>query len=442
MEKHLDILFPPNYSAISALKESIAADKDALKNRSRIKMNFLRFLKAARMLLIDILGFANWFVKRSFKKLYRHLVEKNSPLLALKNTRLSVFTLVLIPVLSVMLWGCTANHKEVIRPVEVQTVEKTTGEIKKTFSGTINADVISELAFQVEGEILDLYVKAGDKVKKGQILGRIDNALYRIQMKQAQAQLENAQIQFKNSKNHFSRIDMLHNEGGISDSQWDDARTQMLLSEKEIQIAKEQLDYAIKRNDYSLIKALANGRILKKNASVGDYGKTGQAIYLFQPDAETEFEVYVPQDYVDLLSVGQGAIVTVTPTGDTIFSAKIKYIEQSNYGELPFIVKLVFNSDYPQLKNGMSGLATFNLKRAEPEIRIPMTAVFEDGGSQYVWVVEDVKDGIGKAKKRNIKTGKLDSDTIPVTLGLSDGETIIIKGASEVQEGQKVKIAN
>lgn len=346
-----------------------------------------------------------------------------------------------LTILSILLFsGCTIKSEQTIRPVEYTIVQNGTDITNKTFFGYLKSSSLTDLSFQIEGTLKKIFVDEGQKVKKGQIIAELDAPLYNIQVQEAKYALSDARIQYQNAKNYYDRIQKLHAAGGISDNDLDNAKTKMESSNAQIQIAQEKLNYMIHRSGYERIYAPTDGIILSKAVSEQQYLSPGTTVVQFQGNSDVEAFIFVSQNYINKIKRGQKAKIRVDAIKNKIFEGYVKEISETSLERLSYRVKLKITNQSPMLKDGMSASAVFEIESEDKtQIYIPINSIIKEGSNDIVYTIINRKDGIGEIKKTIITTGELNNDKINVTSGLNNGDYLVTRGVSEVQEGQKVK---
>ncbi len=355
-----------------------------------------------------------------------------------------VLILIIILFAAIPLISCKQKEIADLRFVEYTKITPEMPDNKKEFFGYIKAGGDAELSFETSGMITKINFTDGDKVKKGQIIAEIDNKILELEEKESRASLSDAYVQYENAKNYYERIDKLHTVGGISDNDWDKARTEMQSRQHQIEIAKEQLMAARKRSGYGKLYAPDNGIILKKLKDVNQFTDPGQPVVLFQDDRQSEAKIFVSEKYVNNLYKGKQVEIWINEAeNESPKIAKIKGITKTSIDEGAYRVTILFDKKYVEFKDGMAirALIEFEPDKTENQkiIRLPVNAVLEDENSSYVWILEDIKNEIAKVKRHNIKTVDIRNNLITVE-GLRRNDLVVTRGANEIVDGQKVKI--
>lgn len=341
---------------------------------------------------------------------------------------------------TIFLVSCAKQEIAQLRFVEYTVIAPKIPDNKKEFFGYIKAGGDTELSFETAGVIKKINFTDGDIVRKGQVIAEIDNRILELEELENRAALMDAKNKYENAKNYYERIDKLHAVGGISDNDWDKAKTDMQSKEHQILIAKEQLEMAKKRVGYGKLYAPDNGIILKKIKEENQYTDPGQAVVIFQDNRKTEAKIFVSEKFIN--NFYKGKEVQIKSNEDSeVRIAKIKGITKTSIDEGAYRVTLIFDKKYPELKDGMAirAIAEFTPEDNKKVIELPVNAVLEDENSSYVWLLKDVNNGVGKIKRQNIKTIDINNDNMVVE-GLCRNDLVVTKGVSEIMDGQKVKV--
>ncbi len=355
-----------------------------------------------------------------------------------------IFILILITILPLI--SCAKQKDAELRYVEYTKIIPQTPINKKEFFGYIKAGGDTELSFETAGRITKVNFTDGDSVKRGQIIAELDNQILELEEKESIASLSDAYVQYENAKNYYERIDKLHKVGGISDNDWDKAKTQMQSKSHQIEIAKEQVIISKKRSGYGKLYAPDNGIILKKLKEPNQYTDPGQPVVLFQDNRKTEAKIFVSEKYINDLYNGKDVeILTEEQDSNIKRLAKIKSITKTSINEGAYRVTVLFDKKYPELKDGMAirALIEFEPEKNEQKkiIQLPVNAVLEDQHSSYVWVLEDIKNEIAFVKRKDIRAIDVKNNFITVE-GLRRNDLVVTRGVGEIMNGQKVKIKN
>lgn len=368
--------------------------------------------------------------------------------------------------------------------VNTDTVQKRDIIETVTASGKIYPVTQVAIAAEISGEIVDLAVKEGDKVKEGDLLMRINPDLYETQVEQAQAGLDNtkaqlssararvlqSKLQFDNAKIAFDRSTQLLKDKVISQMEYEQAQLSFETAKAEYGIAQESvtaMEYTVKSSESMLkemrnnfkrtsIYAPANGTVVGLNKkkgekvlgtiqmtgdqlmSIADLTQMEIQVDVSENDvlridvgdtAEIEVDAYMNRKFKGVVfqianSAGSNSLLSAASEQATNFKVKI-YLLPESYNDL-----IVEGSNKYPFYPGMSATVEIKTNVAQSILTIPIQAVAtsEDtssaSGDKKINEIVYMLDG-DKVKEVIIVTGLQDDNFIEVKSGLTDGQTIV-----------------
>jgi RND family efflux transporter MFP subunit len=286
---------------------------------------------------------------------------------------------------------------------------------------------------EVAGLLEKVYVKEGQKVTKGQVLARVDDAGTAQQL----AQLEvNTQL----AKTTFERQQRLWDQKIGSEIQYLQAKTNYKSLENQVAQVKKQL---AKFNITAPFTGVIDD-VLKDEGTVVAPGQ-GAEVFRIVNLQNMYIETDVPESYIKYVTNGKKVEVEFPILGTSV-DAKIRQTGNFiNPANRTFKVEVAVPNKNRMIKPNLTAKLKINDYTNPDAILIPQSIVSENGkGQQYVYVIKGakmVKDKKqGKAAQVIITTGKTQGDNIEVLSGISSGDEIVEEGARSVKEGQLVNI--
>jgi RND family efflux transporter MFP subunit len=283
---------------------------------------------------------------------------------------------------------------------------------------------------EMAGTLQRVYVKEGDKVKKGQLLATIDDGGMTNQVAQLRTQAALA-------KTTFERQKRLWDQKIGSEIQFLQAKTNYEAFQSNVQQAESQLQKSSVRAPFSGII----DNVIKDQGTVVSPGP-GSEIFRIVNLSDMYITVDVPETYIGSISVGSKASVFFPVLGDTI-TTKIRqsgnFINPSNRS---FSVEIPVPNKEGKIKPNLTARVSINDYSNTAALLIPQSVISENAeGEQYVYIAENPsKENVRTAKKRIVSTGKTQGRFVEILSGLSDGEFIIQEGARSVKDNQEVEI--
>ena len=388
--------------------------------------------------------------------------------------------------------------------IEVETAKADEITIVETVSATgkIQPEIEVKISSEVSGEIIELPVKEGQVVKKGDLLVRINPDLYTSGLDRSvsnysgtKAGLSQADASFKEAQSNYNRNKTLYEKGIISKSDWDKAIASFEVAKASkqsayynVQSASATVKEAKDNLGRTTIYSPSNGTISMLNVELGErvlgtQQMTGTEILRVANLNNMEVEVDVNENDIVKISIGDSTNIQVdaylkkvfkgivtsisnsastTTTADQVTNFKVKVrILKDSYQDL-----LEGKPEtYSPFRPGMTATVDIMTKRKEKVIGIPISSVVvkSDTTATKKVVVSDEKDEnkvkqksdkklecvfvkVGdKAKIRIVKTGIQDDTNIEILSGLQKGDEVIvgpyITVSKDLNSGDKVKIA-
>ena len=391
-----------------------------------------------------------------------------------------VLILALIGLTKAGIIGNTKKGKE----IEVAQVQEITIVETVSATGKIQPESEIKISSEVSGEIIELPVKEGDVVKKGQLLVRVNPDLYTSGLNRSMASLSNtkaglsqAEAQLKESEANYKRNKSLFEKGVISKAEWD----RIVATFESAKAARDAAYFSVKSASATVTEAQENlgrttifapvdGTISKLDAELGErvvgtQQMAGTEILRVANLNNMEVEVDVNENDIVKINVGDSANIEVDAYLKKEFKGIVTSISNSASDAISadqvtnFKVKVrILKESYQDLiegkpenfspfRPGMTATVDIITKRKENVLAVPISSVViksdtaavvlpeveeEDEKAKVVTSTSSkklecvfVKEG-GKAKIRIIKTGIQDDTSIEVIEGLKKGETIIV----------------
>lgn len=328
--------------------------------------------------------------------------------------------------------GKKSSNDHFIRPVKTATVESRS-EIRKDFSGIVEAVEYVKLAFRVSGQIINLPVIEGQRVKKGELIATIDPRDIALQYAADKAAYETAAAQVERNKRLLGRQAISVQEYEISLANYQKAKSAFELSTNNMRDTR--------------LTAPFEGSIEKRLVENYQRVNSGEGIVQLVNTQKLRIKFTIPDAYLPLLRArDQRFRVEFDIYKGHIFSAKLEeFLDISTDGTgIPVTITIddpAFDRALYEVKPGFTCSIRFSADvgpmTQDNMTVVPLSAIFgENNGKQtYVWVVND-----HKVNRREIKVFSPTGDAQAfISEGLKPGEKIIIAGVYQLIEGETVK---
>ncbi|MBK1839992.1 efflux RND transporter periplasmic adaptor subunit [Azospirillum sp. YIM B02556] len=301
--------------------------------------------------------------------------------------------------------------------VRVGVVERTVTAVGSLLS---NESVV--IRPEIAGRISEIAFKEGQRVARGTVLVRLDDAIARATLAQAQAS-----IAF--SRAELSRADQLvrQNTGPLRNRE--QASAKLLADEAAVQLAKAQLDKQV-------ITAPFDGVLGLRKLSVGDFVQAGKDIVNLEDIDTLKLDFRVPEMFLPAVRVGQTVKVAVDAFGGRSFDGAVYAIDPlvDVNGRALAIRARVPNPD-GSLRPGLFARVSLTLTTVPDAVLVPEQAVVAFGKDQYVFKVVD-----GKVAQTRVMLGERRNAEVEISKGLVAGDMVVTAGQLKIRDGVPVTV--
>lgn len=310
--------------------------------------------------------------------------------------------------------------------VSVITVKDTLFNHYLDIQGSVDTKENILIQPEMPGTLISLNVKAGQRVSKGQVLGRTDDG----GMSQQVASLEN---QYVLAKTTFERQKNLWNQKIGSEIQYLQAQTQMISAQRGVAQIKAQLSKTV-------IKAPFSGVIDEVFVEKGQVVSPSQQGLMRIVNLSNMFvSTAVPETYIGKLKIGTEVDVYLTSLGKT-YKGKVRQIGNFiNPNNRSFGIEVsVPNPENLLRPNQVAKLKIIDYVNNNAII-VPSNVIQEDGqGNKFVFTVNQSNGKTGTAKKTIVTLGKSSDNVTEIVTGLSSNAIVVTEGVNNISEGMKL----
>jgi RND family efflux transporter MFP subunit len=306
--------------------------------------------------------------------------------------------------------------------------------------GTVDAENISYIAPRgMGGVVRQLFVKQGDNVRKGQLLLKLDDAIARQNVANAEQAVEGVKTQLNLAKDLYRRQKNLWDQGIGTEVQLLNAKTSMEALESQlkqaevgVRLAKEQLNQTSVYSDVDGVADLVNVKVGELFQGVTAAGPQIRVINT----SNLKVKVAVPENYLASVKKGTPVVVEIGDVNKTFKSVVYRVGQEINANARAVTAEIKIPSD-PLLRPNQLAVVRIQDYTAKNTIVIPMVTIQTDEKSKYVFVLETEK-GKKIARKKAVVVGQIYGEQIEVKSGLQGGEQLITQGYQGVYDGQEV----
>jgi len=340
---------------------------------------------------------------------------------------------------SLLLAACSRGEidtSEVIRPVRVMELQSSGSTFEESFPGQIEPRYQASLSFQVGGKLVSRLVDVGDRVKKGQVLAKLDPKDLGLALQAAQAQYDAAATEHAQLKTDLDRAKTLKQQNFISQAEFDRRQLALDAASSRLSQARAQLSTQSNQRQYGDLRAPNDGVISAVYAEAGQVMAPGQAVVQYANENEVQVSMAVPESRVADIQLGQTASVLLW-SGKESLNAKVREVSPvADPVTRTFAVLLDVTDPGKSARFGMSATVQFSKAAQSNAFKLPISALVAEHTGAFVWVFDETQ---GVVNKRVVQPHDVSESDFLVKDGLKNGELIVTAGTHVLNEGQKVR---
>ncbi|MDQ8036222.1 MAG: efflux RND transporter periplasmic adaptor subunit [Pedobacter sp.] len=322
------------------------------------------------------------------------------------------------------------------RPVKLLTVGESHVGASTEFAGEVRARIESDLGFRVSGKIISRLVEAGQRVRKGQELARLDPRDFQLSDQSASAQLIAAKAQLENARSEFRRYEELAKKGYVSQTDLDRKRVELSAAEAQHDQATSGMSLEKNRLVDTSLRADADGVVTSVEADVGEVVSAGQPVIRVAQDGAREIEVEFPEDRTQLAKAAKAEVRLWARPGSSYPATLRELAAAADPVTRTFRARYTVKAPADAMALGQS--ATLQLRLpviSSGAARLPTTAIMGEKNQTQVWIY-DAKSSL--VHRQPVQIAGADGNDV-LLAGLKPGQQVVIAGVHVLSEGQKVK---
>jgi RND family efflux transporter MFP subunit len=352
-------------------------------------------------------------------------------------------------------------------PVESRPIER---HLRVT--GSLLADEQAEVSAELAGRVTATPIERGTRVPAGAVLVRISASETSAQLQEAEAnagQIEarlgltpgqpfdpthvpevlNAQASLDLAQAEFGRIQSLLDQKVVSQSEWEQRRTQVEAARQQykvainvaeqsyrsLQAARARVALANKSLADTAVRAPFAGLVAERAVSVGDYVTKGARVATVVSVDPLRVELTVPEQAIANVKAGQPVRLTVDAYPGEEFTATVRYVSPSvRVDQRALTVEAIAPNKDGRLKPGLFATALIQQGAPASALTVPESAIETVSGTSRVYVVKD-----GKAEERIVTLGEKVSGRMEIATGLTTGELVVAEPRGRITDGMAVR---
>jgi membrane fusion protein (multidrug efflux system) len=288
-------------------------------------------------------------------------------------------------------------------------------------TGTLRPDEEVDLSFETAGKIVKINFVEGTRVKKGDLLAKIND-------RPLQAQLEKLQVQLKMAEAKEFRQRSLLDKDAISQESYDQIQT-------DVQSIKADINLIKARISETELRAPFDGSIGLRYLSEGTYVTANTKIAKLVKLNPIKIDFSIPEKYASDINIGYPITFSIVGIeSDKIYKASVYAFDPRIVeGTRTVSLRALYDNKTEELKPGRYAGITLELSKIENTVSIPTEAIIAEMEGEKVFVYKG-----GKAKSVNVTIGLRTESKIQITKGLNFGDTLLTTGIMQLRQNMPV----
>lgn len=342
--------------------------------------------------------------------------------------------------LAFLLAGCQRSEAPapLPRPVQVQAVSLRDAGGFDAYAGEVRAHWEADLSFRLPGKLIARPVDIGSRVKRDQVIARLDPEDLTLRRRASAAALAAARADAATATAERDRYRELLAQKLVGQSlfdakqnAWELAQARLKQAEAEDRVSRNQAQYAVLRAD-------REGVVTAVFAEAGQVVAAGQPVLRMARPEQKEVRISVSEDRIRTVSVGMPALVRLSSDSGASYAGRITEVgAAADPATRTYPVRIRLEAPDERVSLGMSVLAVLGETGGPPLALVPLQAVIEREGLRQVWVVDRERLTVSP---RPVTLGKFREDGAEVLEGLAEGELIVTAGVHLLLPGQAVRL--
>jgi RND family efflux transporter MFP subunit len=342
---------------------------------------------------------------------------------------------------AIALAGCNdsvAQRAVPFRPVLVATAHYEAESPERSFVGTIRPRIEADMGFRVPGKVAKRLVEVGQSVDVGEPLATLDEVDLKLQAEQADAELHAATGVLAQAAAAETRAKDLRIKGWTTDAQLDQAKAAADEARARLNRAERSVDLTKNSLSYATLIADSRGVVTATLIEPGQVVASGQTAIRVARLAEKEAVVAIPETLVGRAKEGT-ATVTLWSEPDKKYAAKLREIAPSaDPATRTYLAKFSLPGADDRVSLGMTATLTLADPATQRVARLPLSALFNEGGDPSLYVV----DNRGDVALKPVTVKAFESNDVVITGGVDEGAKIVALGVQKLDPTQKVKVVS
>ena len=346
-----------------------------------------------------------------------------------------------LALIAVALAGCNDKVAEKAtpgRPVLVATVHYESESPERSFVGTVRPRIEADMGFRVPGKVAKRLVEVGQTVDVGQPLATLDEVDLKLQAEQAEAEFRAATGVLAQAAAAEQRAKDLRGKGWATDATLDSAKAAGDEARARLNRAERSVDLTRNSLSYATLEADTRGVVTATLVEPGQVVASGQTAIRVARFGEKEAVVAIPETLLGRAKDGVATVSLWSEAGKK-YAARLREVAPSaDPATRTYLAKFSLPGADDHVSLGMTATLTLADPATERVARLPLSALFSEGGEPSFYVV----DAAGEVALKPVTVKSYESGDVVISGGVDEGAKVVTLGVQKLDPAQKVRIVS
>jgi RND family efflux transporter MFP subunit len=347
----------------------------------------------------------------------------------------------MLAVLAIALAGCNepvAQKATPGRPVLATEVHYESENPERSFVGTVRPRIETDMGFRVPGKVAKRLVEVGQTVEVGQPLATLDEVDLKLQAEQAEAEFHAATGVLAQAAAAETRAKDLRVKGWTTDAQLDQAKASADEARARLNRAERSVELTNNSLSYATLVADTRGVVTATLIDAGQVVASGQTAIRIARIAEKEAVVAIPETLLGRAKDGV-ASVSLWSEPDRKYAAKLREVAPSaDPATRTYLAKFSLPDADDKVSLGMTATLTLADPTTVRVARLPLSALFSEGGDPSLYIVDDK----GEVALKPVAVKSYETGNVVITGGVDEGARVVVLGVQKLDPAQKVRVVS
>ena len=329
------------------------------------------------------------------------------------------------------------EETKIPRPRVVETIVLGIEESssRRLFIGELQAVERTDLSFEVPGVISQLSVDLGDNFAEGQVLGRLDDRIFTLELEAVEARLRDAEARLIEAQLDFDRFSSLDGTGAVSRSAVDASKARLDVTIASVDALIAQVSRARELLDDTKLVAPYTGAVAERLAEPSQFVQPGQPIFrITGTEAGYEAVIRVPERLLANFTLGLSAKLKIKPSNLEAQGEVVEVGRSANASGLYPVTIAISEGPEERLKPGVRVEVALAVGESD-QLTVPASALGAgEDGSAFVMTYDET----GRVFQQAVSLGEITRDGTEILSGLRPGDIIVKRGIGLLKDGESV----